>query len=274
MSFKRNVVVIIGVGRMGLAIARRLGSGCHLVLADSSSVPLEAAAGTLRGEGHFIEAVHTDVSSLRSVLNLAKHAGTFGPIRIIAYTASLSPMQAPPGRIDPVYLLGPAYVIEAFLPFASTGTSLVVISSLAGHIAKANLSPEFEKHLATAPVNELLNHAFFNTPIDERVNAPGLPAYGISERASFLRVQASAAAWGKKGARINSISTPTGHQELEGRYGEYMRGMLANGPAGRMGTDVDIANAVSFLGSPEASFITGTDILLDGGWLASQTWKE
>ncbi|KAL2815087.1 hypothetical protein BJX63DRAFT_169299 [Aspergillus granulosus] len=273
----RNVVVIIGTGGMGLAIARRLGSGSHLVLADFSQAQLDNAAEVLRGEGHSIHAFQTDVSSLDSVQHLTQQASKLGTIRAIAHTAGVSPVQATPDRIYKVDLLGTVHVIDAFLSVASTDTSLVVIASLAGHQANGTLSADLEKHLATAPADKILNHPELALPPDLQENAPGLRSYWISKRANIIRVQASALAWGKKGARINSvspgiISTAMGHQEFQGPLKEQLRGLVEDSPVARIGTPSDVANIAAFLCSPEASFITGEDILMDGGWASSKRW--
>jgi NAD(P)-dependent dehydrogenase (short-subunit alcohol dehydrogenase family) len=127
----KNVVVIIGTGGMGVAVARRLGSGSHLVLADFSQGQLDNATKTLRGECHSIHAILTDVSSFGSVRNLAQRASQQGNIHAIAHTAGLSPVQASADKIYHVDLLGTAHVIDAFLSVVSADTALVVIASLA-----------------------------------------------------------------------------------------------------------------------------------------------
>ncbi|KAJ5363420.1 uncharacterized protein N7496_009133 [Penicillium cataractarum] len=273
----RNVVVIIGTGGMGLAIARRLGSGSHLVLADFSQGQLDSATETLRREGHSVHAIQTDVGRFDSVQNLAQQASHLGNIHAIAHTAGLSPAQASTDRIYQVDLLGTAHVIDAFLSVVSADTALVVIASLAGHQTKGTLSEDLEKHLATAPADKLLGHPELAPPSDLQENAPGLRAYGISKRANIVRVQASAAAWGKKGARINSvspglISTAMGHQEMQGPLKAQLKDLIDNSAVTRVGTPGDIANVVAFLCSSEASFITGEDILMDGGWASSKRW--
>jgi NAD(P)-dependent dehydrogenase (short-subunit alcohol dehydrogenase family) len=99
-------------------------------------------------------------------------------------------------------------------------------------------------------------------------------AYAIAKRANQVRVRTSSLAWGLRGARVNSISpgiiaTPLGAAELDGPHGEIMRAMIAASGTGRIGTPEDIAAAVGFLISPDAAFITGTDLLVDGGVVAS-----
>lgn len=278
-NMSRNVVVIIGTGGMGLAIARRLGSGSHLVLADYSQDQLDSATETLREEGHSVYAIQTDVCRFDLVQNLAQQASQLGNILAIAHTAGVSPVQASEDKIYQVDLLGTAHVIDAFLSVASINTSLVVIASLAGHQAKGALSGNLENHLATAPADKLLGHPELAPPSDLQENALRLRAYNISKRANIVRVQASAATWGQKGARINSvspglISTAMGHQEMQGPLKEQLRDLVENSAVRRVGTPSDIANIVAFLCSQEASFITGEDILMDGGWASSKRWVD
>ena len=95
-------------------------------------------------------------------------------------------------------------------------------------------------------------------------------AYGLAKRANQVRVWSACMAWGARGARINSISpgiiaTPMGNEELAGPSGEMMQAMIDNSAARRLGTAEDIAAAVEFLVGPNSSFITGTDLLVDGG---------
>ncbi|KAI9367513.1 hypothetical protein BJX61DRAFT_527912 [Aspergillus egyptiacus] len=275
MSSPQTVTVIIGTGGMGLAIARRVGSGSRLVLADSAPAELESAAKSLRQEGHLVDILQTDVSDIDSVRKLASFAAGLGPIQLIAHTAGLSPIQASIDRIYQVDLLGPAYVIDAFHQFASRGTSLVVIASLAGHLSKATLTPDLEKHLSHSPATDLLQHPALELPPEIKNGLlGGITAYGISKLGNMLRVKASAQAWGEKGARINSVSpglilTSMAHQELGCPAGEFLKEKIPTGPVNRVGTASDIANAVAFLASPEASFVTGTDLLVDGGWGAA-----
>jgi NAD(P)-dependent dehydrogenase (short-subunit alcohol dehydrogenase family) len=173
-------------------------------------------------------------------------------------------------QIYQVDLLGTAHVIDAFLPVASPGTSLVCVASMAGHFA--SLPEDLERHLATAPAGQLLQHEGIDLDADPST------AYLVAKRGNQLRVQAAAHAWGAKGARLNTISpgvisTPMGQAELQGPVGQYIQAMIDLSGAGRVGTPDDIAAAAAFLVGPESSFITGSDIQVDGGVVAAQRWN-
>jgi NADP-dependent 3-hydroxy acid dehydrogenase YdfG len=91
------VKVITGIGGMGRAIARRLGSGSTLVLADYSAEALASAAQDLRDEGHQVITREVDVSGTASVAALTRAAADAGPVTTVVHTAGLSPVQAAPG---------------------------------------------------------------------------------------------------------------------------------------------------------------------------------
>jgi NAD(P)-dependent dehydrogenase (short-subunit alcohol dehydrogenase family) len=131
----RNVVVVIGAGGMGLAVARRLAAGRRLLLADYSEASLDAALAALRGDGHATEAHAVDVSDHSSVEKLAAAAGHAGRVDAVIHTAGVSPVTATARQIYHVDLLGTAHVIDAFLTVASPGMSLVCVASMAGHFA-------------------------------------------------------------------------------------------------------------------------------------------
>ncbi|MFE3046808.1 SDR family oxidoreductase [Streptomyces albidoflavus] len=264
----RNVVVVIGVGGMGEAIARRQGPGNRLLLADFDEATLAAVAGRLRGQGHEVVTQAVDVSSASSVTALAEAAAGLGPVTQVVHTAGLSPVQASPAAVLRVDLLGTALVVEEFGHVVAPGGAGVVIASMAGHMLRTPLTAEQESALAHTPAGELLRLPFADP------EALGQGAYGLAKYGNRLRVQAASAAWGARGARINSVSpgviaTPMGQQELDGASGRTMRAMVAASGTGRLGTPEDIAEAAAFLLGPGASFITGNDLLVDGGVVAA-----
>lgn len=264
----RDVLVVIGVGGMGLAIARRIGSGKTVLLADYNEATLAAAAATLSADGHQVQVRRTDVSSVESVRALAQTAAELGPISQAAHTAGLSPTQGTAAAILGVDLLGVALFLEEFGAVIAPGGAGVVIGSMSGHMVPP-LSAEQERALARTPAADLLQLEFVSAPV---VTNPG-HAYSIAKHANLIRVRAASPQWGRRGARINSISpgiisTPMGQQELASPSGDAMRSMLAASPAARIGTSDDIAAAAEFLLGPSATFITGTDLLVDGGVIA------
>ena len=147
------------------------------------------------------------------------------------------------------------------------GGAAVVIASMAGHMQPA-LDPAVERQLATAPTDELLGLEACSKITDSRM------AYPFAKRANQIRVAAAAGSWGERGARINSISpgvisTAMGRLELSSESGALMRAMVDNSGLRRLGTPEDIAAATEFLLGPSAAFITGTDLLVDGGVVAA-----
>ena len=265
-----DVLVVIGAGGMGRAIARRLGSGRQVLLADFDADALNTAADLLRGAGQQVTTRSVDVSDGASVASLADAAADLGRVTHVAHTAGLSPVQASTEAILRVDLLGVALVLDEFARVVAPGGAGVAIASMAAHIPAGHMSgalpPERENALASTPTRELLQLPFLEPGA---VGDPG-SAYALAKRANVLRVQASAAAWGDRGARINSISpgviaTPMGQQELAGEAGEQMRAMVDMSATKRLGTPEDIAAAAAFLLDPGSGFITGTDLLVDGG---------
>ncbi|KAF2171638.1 hypothetical protein M409DRAFT_17875 [Zasmidium cellare ATCC 36951] len=273
------VVVIIGAGGCGLAAARRLASGRKLVIGSRSQKSLEATKSTLEHEGHRVETHQVDVTDSGSVHEFAKQAAAAGTLDVIVHTSGISPAQSGESadKILSVNILGTAYVIDAFLPYVGPGSSLICVSSIAAYmtwLAGAPPTPALEKHFATAPSSQLLEH----DDLKKMNIVATTAAYPISKRANNLRVEGFVVAYGDKGARINTVSpaaimTKMGHEELENGHPEGMEWMKQCGGLKRHATPDDVAAVIAFLASREASYITGTDILLDGGSRAGMLWN-
>jgi NAD(P)-dependent dehydrogenase (short-subunit alcohol dehydrogenase family) len=269
----RGVLVVVGSGAMGLACAQRLGGGRHILLADYSSDRLKPAVDALRATGHAVRPVDVDVTDPDSVAALAEAAAAAGELDVIVHTAGISPLQGTSRQIFRVDLYGAALVIDRMFSLARRATVMTVISS--GGAYALDIPAETERLLATTPTESLLDLPVVNLESPDR-----RWAYHVSKRALQVRVQAEAARWGERGARINTVSpgitaTPMAANELKdpGRA-ERTRDLLGRSPAGRMGTPDDIAAAVAFLSSAEASYITGTDLLVDGGLVGFRRWQE
>lgn len=270
----KEVVVVIGSGSIGQAIARRVSAGKHVVLADLREENAKAAAQTLSEAGFDVSIAIVDVSLRESVHALTEAASSFGAVTGLIHAAGVSPSQAPPATILKVDLYGTALVLEEFGSIIAQGGAGVVIASQSGHRLPA-LSPEQNTALATTPVDELLALPMLQA---DQVTNP-LNAYQISKRGNALRVMAEAVRWGKRGARINTISpgiiiTPLAKDELSGPRGAGYRRMLELSPAGRAGTPDEVGHVGALLMGPDGAFITGSDFLMDGGVTAAYWYGE
>jgi NAD(P)-dependent dehydrogenase (short-subunit alcohol dehydrogenase family) len=269
-----NVVVVLGPGLIGQAIARRVGVGKHVLLADVREENASAAAETLSNAGYEVTVATVDASSRDAVHALVEQARGLGEVTGLIHAAGLSPSQASPEAILRVDLYGTALVLEELGRVIAPGGSGVVIASQSGHRLPA-LSDEQNKALATTPVEELLDLPFLQ--LDQVEDS--LHAYQLAKRANSLRVMAEAVRWGTRGARVNTISpgiviTPLAKDELTGPRAEGYRRMIASSPVGRAGTPDEVAAVGALLMGPDGGFITGSDILIDGGVTAAYWYGE
>jgi NAD(P)-dependent dehydrogenase (short-subunit alcohol dehydrogenase family) len=270
----KNVVVVIGAGQIGQAIARRVSVGKHVLLADMRLDNAGAAAEVLGNAGYEVSIATVDVSSREAVHALVETATGLGDITGLIHAAGVSPSQASPATILKVDLYGTALVLEEFGSVIARGGAGVVIASQSGH-RLAPLSVEQSKALATTPVEELLRLPFLQP---DQV-ADSLHAYQISKRGNSLRVMAEAVRWGKRGARINTISpgiiiTPLAKDELSGPRGEGYRRMIELSAAKRAGTPDEVGTVGALLMGCDGGFITGSDFLMDGGVTAAYWYGE
>jgi NAD(P)-dependent dehydrogenase (short-subunit alcohol dehydrogenase family) len=270
VSTAERVAVIVGLGGIGVATARRLGAGATVLLADVDPAAVNDVAATLRADGYDVVGRVTDITEPASVAELATKAREIGPVDVFVHTAGVSPTQASVEAILRVDLLGTALLLDSFATeMAPTGAG-VVIASMAGSLLPPD--PDLERRLAATPTADLLALPELSAGA---LSDPGM-AYAIAKRGNQLRVRAAAIAWGRAGARINSISpgviaTPMSAQELASPNGEGMRQMLAVSPCRRIGTSADIAAAAEFLTGAQATYITGINLLVDGGVVAALT---
>ena len=269
-----DVIVLIGAGQIGQAIARRVGIGKHVLLADMRQENANAAAEILGNAGYEVSVATVDASSREAVHALVETATGLGDVTGLIHAAGVSPTQASPATILKVDLYGTALVLEEFGNVIARGGSGVVIASQSGHRLPP-LTLEQNKALATTPVEELLSLPFLQS---DQVK-DSLHAYQISKRGNSLRVMAEAVRWGKRGARINTISpgiimTPLAKDELTGPRGAGYRRMIEVSVAGRAGTPDEVATVGALLMGPDGGFITGSDFLMDGGVTAAYWYGE
>jgi NAD(P)-dependent dehydrogenase (short-subunit alcohol dehydrogenase family) len=270
----KDVIVLIGAGQIGQAIARRVGAGKHVLLADMRQANANAAAEILGNAGYQVSVATVDASSREAVHAIVGAAIGLGNVTGLIHAAGVSPTQASPATILKVDLYGTALVLEEFGNVIARGGAGVVIASQSGHRLPP-LTVEQNRALATTPVEDLLSLPFLQP---DRV-ADSLHAYQISKRGNSLRVMAEAVRWGKRGARINTISpgiimTPLAKDELGGPRGEGYQRMIDVSVGGRAGTPDEVATVAALLMGPDGGFVTGSDFLMDGGVTAAYWYGD
>ncbi len=272
MIFDRNenkeILVLLGGGVMATAIARRIGAGKTILLGMPSEEKLEKDADELRRSGYDVVTKTVNALDKASIEAFAAYAKTLGEVKYFIDSAGASPNQASPEHIVKLDLVGTAWAIDAFGPVMAMGGAGLVISSQAGHMMP--MDHETEQHLAMTPSDELETLEI----VKNTAMANSGAAYMVAKHCNHLRVRTAAATtWGDRGARINTVSpgiivTPLAYDEFHAN-GDGYQAMIDASPARRVGTADEIAELGAFLLSDKAGFITGTDILIDGGVIAA-----
>ena len=269
MKTSKDIIVLTGAGQLGMAIARRMGHGKKIFVADWKLENANSIAKTMKEAGFDVVPFKVDISSRQSVLQLIEAAQQEGEITMCINAAGVSPSQATIDQILKVDLYGTAVLLEEFGKVIKEGGTGVTISSQSGHRMPA-LTTEEDRLLATTPTEELLRLAMLKP---ENIKDT-LHAYQMAKRCNVKRVMAEAVKWGERSARINSISpgiiiTPLALDEINGPRGGFYKNMFAKSPAGRPGIADEVANVAELLLSEKGAFITGADFLIDGGATAS-----
>lgn len=268
-GLNKDVIILTGAGQIGMAIARRMGYSKKIVIGDKKRENAQAIAKIMNDAGFDVLAIEMDLSSRDSIKNLIAEAQKYGEISMMINAAGVSPSQAPIKSILEVDLYGTAVLLEEVGKVIKVGGVGVTISSQSGHRMPA-LGAEVDEQLATTPTEELLKLKVLQP---ENIKDT-LHAYQLAKRCNVKRVMAEAVEWGKKSARINSISpgiivTPLAIDEFNGPRGNFYKNMFEKMPAGRPGTADEVANVAELLMSDKGAFITGADFLIDGGATAS-----
>ncbi len=272
MTFDRNekkqVVALLGAGSMGTAIVRRIGAGKKILLGDISEQALERTGEDFRRSGYDVETIQVNALKKESVEAFARRAAELGPVMYFIDTAGASPNQANPEHIVDLDMVGTGYAVDAFGEVMAEGGAGLIISSQAAYMYP--IPNDVEVQLVRTPTEELKNVPF----IKEIAMQNSGFAYMIAKRMNHLQAQrAAATSWRQRRARINTISpgiivTPLAYDEFRANGEGYQR-MIDASAAQRVGTSDEIAEAAAFLLGEHARFITGTDLLIDGGVIAS-----
>ena len=266
---KKDVMLWIGAGQIGMAIARRMGYGMKIVIGDYNTENAEKISEIMNNAGFDTTTMKVDLSSRDDIKNFIAEGQKYGNIKMLVNSAGVSPSKASIEQILKVDLYGTAVLLEEVGKVISNRGVGVTISSQSGK-RMPQLTPEQDEQLACTPTEELLSLDILNP---ENIKDT-LHAYQLAKRCNEKRVMFESVRWGERGARINSISpgiivTPLAIDEFNGIRGDFYKNMFAKCPAGRPGTADEVANVAELLMSDKGAFITGTDFMCDGGATAS-----
>ncbi|MHA7210458.1 SDR family NAD(P)-dependent oxidoreductase [Arthrobacter sp. MDT1-65] len=271
----QTALITGGTGGMGLATARILGRDHRIVLADLDQGRIDQAVRDLAeldiDAAGFVCDI-TDQSSVNRLFESAEDGGHH--VRAVVHTAGISPQMGTPGRIASINGIGTVHVAQAFLERATEGDALVNVASIAGHGLPKVLIPFRSFPLAQT------DPAAFERIIVRRARVFGKKlhtgvAYGLSKAFVIWYTRSLAGAFGNKGARIVSVSpgsfdTPMGQLEKDHGASEFLKVSAIK----RFGHPEEIAAVLAFCASEAPGYLTGTDILVDGGTRAGQEVKE
>jgi NAD(P)-dependent dehydrogenase (short-subunit alcohol dehydrogenase family) len=258
----RGLAVVVSAGGMGMAAARRLAQHHRVLLVDRDGPRAREGAAILRVEGADACDLACDITDRAAVARLGERVDELGGFRALAHVAGLSPTMGDFRSIVRVDLGGAVAVARELLPRATAGSAAVFVASLAAH------------HPAPAPEIVALLEAVDAAGLEATLGAEATPnlAYRLAKWALVRYCRAQAPAWGERGARIASLSpgliaSPQGARESAAN--PVKQSMFGHTPLGREGTLLEIVDALEFLLSDRASFISGTDLLVDGGLAAA-----
>jgi NAD(P)-dependent dehydrogenase (short-subunit alcohol dehydrogenase family) len=267
-------VITGGAGGMGLSTAKIVGRDSLVMLWDVSQERLDHAKEELSGSGIACETFVCDITDRQSVQALAAKALTLGPVVSVVHTAGVSPTMGSAEKIMRINALGTIYVNEAFFDIAESGMSVVNVASMAGHQAPRLLVPKRSyAHALTNPEKFLKRMLALCRPLS--APAASKLAYLLSKSFVIWYSQATAAKFGGKGARIVSVS-PGSFDTAMGQA-EVVSGseaMTQFGALKRLGNPQEIAEVLAFCASSKPSYLTGVDILCDGGVVATMTRRD
>lgn len=262
-------VITGGAGGMGLATAKVVGRDHAVVLCDIRQDRLDAAAAALTDLGITVTVINCDVTDREAVVKLFDAAAAIGSVNSVIHTAGVSPSMGDADYVTKTNAVGTVNVNEAFYGTAGAGSAIVNVASMAAHLLPEELIPTGQFPLALRDGAAFMNAmtAVCN-PVPPEARS-GL-AYAVSK--AFVRWYSTSQAerFNGRGLRIVSVSPGSIDTEM-GRLEEQAGAgaIVANAAVPRWGKPEEMAELLAFCASAKAGYLTGTDILNDGGVIAS-----
>lgn len=252
---------------MGLATAKILGRDHKIVICGRTLNKLEVALAVLSGAGIDATAIVCDVTEEASVENLAKAAGEMGPISIVIHAAGISPQMAGSEEIVRINALGTIHVHEAFYPLITAGGCLIDVGSVAGHMIPWLLLPTTAYRLGRKDPDRLLSKILARARWFPSTLRTGF-AYGISKHFLMWFVRAEAERFARKDVRVLSVSPGSFETDMGALAKEGADELTKFCAIRRYGKVEEIAQLLAICTDNRLGYLTGVDILCDGGCLA------
>jgi len=256
---------------MGLATASIVGRDHTVVLCDVRQDRLSAAAATLTDRGITPTVVDCDVTDRRAVADLIGTATGLGTLVSVIHTAGVSPSMGSADYIMRTNALGTVNVNEEFHAVAGEGAVIVNVASMSAHMLPAEMIPIDQFPLALDDADAFMDAMMTTCQIVDENTRSGL-AYALSK--SFVRWYSQSQAERFSAGLVRIVSVSPGSTDTEmGRLEEAAGAgaMVANAALPRWGKAEEMAELLAFCASTKAGYLTGIDILNDGGLIASMT---
>ena len=267
----KNVCVITGGGSgMGLETAKILGKENYVIICGRTVGKLESAIRKLQEEGIEAEAFPCDVSDRESVHKLAVHARELGKITGVIHAAGMSPHMDDARKIMETNALGTIYVNEEFYEVMEAGSCLIDVASMAGYLLPKLIMLKKSYPLSRTDKEKFMQKMMARVKLLPKKHHSDV-AYGISKNFVIWYAATDAMKFGQKGIRVLSVSpgnfeTPMGELEKE-EASTYLKYCAIK----KFGDPKEIAELLAFAAGPKPAFLTGVDILMDGGCVAGKT---
>lgn len=265
----RKVCVITGGGSgMGLAAAKEFGGEYYILITGRTVEKLQSAVEELKAKGIAAEGFPCDVSDRNSVEKLAAHATKLGDIKVVIHAAGMSPNMGSPEKIMKVNAVGTVHVNEVFYERLADSSCIINVSSMSGHLVPKIVMPSKKYSLSSTNIDLFFRSMMKRVVLFPKKHRSGV-SYSISKNFVIWYSQVNAEKFAQKGIRVVSISPGLFETPMADAEREISQGFLDKCAIKRYGRVEEIAYLFRVLSDERASYLTGVDILCDGGCIAS-----
>ncbi len=261
MRSQRDLIVITGgAGGIGTACVKAF-KDKHLVVTDYSEEMVAEVVEKLQDQGYKVSGIACDITNQDDIAKLIDFVNKSGSFKALIHTAGVSGSAQDLKKIFTIDLIATEYLVDAFYEIAQEGSVAVLLSSMMAHSVPAN--PEYDDALRNPQKDDSFDIVSKFTDGNSNL------MYDFAKRGVQLLSVKNVGKWGQKKARIVTVSPGVIETEMALKAAEEhpeRMEMIKNAtPLQRNGKPEDVVGIIKFLASNQAGFITGTDVLVDGG---------